>query len=134
MNDHNGYPSGSTGLVQQKLKKYPKRKKPTEYKLPFLKDLIKGKHDIDVVLMAGGGGFNAVEEDAILMNKICGHRIYENNAPYEQTKFPYANKLRVIEKLEFAKVSYVILSVVDHDKVIREIVNSSDPKLVGLKY
>ena len=54
----------------------------------YLKDVVKGKHNVDVVLMAGGGGFNAVEEDAKTMNKVCGHRIYENRAPYDQTKFP----------------------------------------------
>ena len=125
---------GSTGLEQQKAKRYSPKKKPSEYKLPYLKDIVKGKHNVDVVLMAGGGGFNAVEEDAKIMNKICGHRIYENNAPYDQTKFPYSNKLSVINKLEKAKIKYVILSVVNHENVIREIVNASDTKLIGLKY
>ena len=125
---------GSTGLEQQKAKRYPTKRKPTEYKLPYLKDIIEGKHNVDVVLIAGGGGFNAVEEDAKTMNKVCGHRIYENRAPYDQTKFPYSNVLSVIEKLEAVNIKYAILSVVDHDNVIREIVHASDNKLLGLKY
>tara|TARA_X000000368_G_C22395507_1_gene435148 strand:- start:66 stop:467 length:402 start_codon:yes stop_codon:yes gene_type:complete len=127
------YQGGSTGLEQQKAKRYPQKRKPSEYKLPNLKDTIKGKHDVDVVLMAGGGGYTAVEEDAKTMNKVCGHKIFDNQ-PYEQTRFFYNGKSSVIKKLEEASLNYVILDVVDHDNVIREIVHSSNQKLIGLKY
>ena len=128
------YQGGSTGLEQQKAKRFPNKRKKSEYKLPYLKETIKGLYNIDLVLMAGGGGFNAVEEDAKTMNKVCGHNIYENNAPYDQTKFPYINKSSVIKKLEEANIKYVILDVVDHDNIIREITYSSNKKLLGMQF
>ena len=57
------FQGGSTGLVQQKLKSYPPKTKPSEYVYPSIKEQIKKKYDIDLVLIAGGPGFNAVEED-----------------------------------------------------------------------
>ena len=46
------YKGGSTGLVQQKSKTYPAKQKPSEYIYPFIKEQIKGKYNIDLVLMA----------------------------------------------------------------------------------
>ena len=71
------YQGGSTGLEQQKAKRYPQKIKPSEYKYPFIKEQIKNNYDIDLVLMAGGIGFNAVEEDAELMKREFNHKIHE---------------------------------------------------------
>ena len=130
------FQGGSTGLVQQKLKSYPPKRKPSEYIYPSIKDQIKNKYDIDLVLIAGGPGFNAVEEDAKLMNKEFGHKIHDSggNSPYEKTTFPYSLKDKMIKKIEKTNIKYVILSVVDHDNVIREIVESSNSKLIGLEF
>ena len=38
---------GSTGLVQQKVKSYPQKRKPTEYYYIDVKDSIKSKSDIE---------------------------------------------------------------------------------------
>ena len=67
---------GSTGLEQQKAKRYPQKLKPAEYKYPFIKEEVKKNHDIDLVFMAGGiVGYHCVEEDAEYMkkkfDKIC---------------------------------------------------------------
>ena len=35
-------------------------KKPSEYIYPFIKEQIKKKYNIDLVMLAGGVGFNAV--------------------------------------------------------------------------
>jgi DNA mismatch repair ATPase MutS len=130
------FQGGSTGLVQQKSKSYPPKRKPTEYVYLSIKKQIKDKYDIDLVLIAGGPGFNAFEEDAKLMNKEFGHKIHDQGgiAPYNITTFPYVAKKSMIKKIEEKSIKYVILSVVDHDNVIREIVESSDKKLIGLPF
>jgi len=130
------FQGGSTGLVQQKTKSYPPKRKPTEYVYPSIKKQIKDKYDIDLVLIAGGPGFNAFEEDAQLMNREFGHKIHDKGgtAPYNITTFPYMIKKSMIKKIEEKGIKYVLLSVVDHDNVIREIVESSDKKLIGLQF
>ena len=130
------FQGGSTGLVQQKTKSYPTKKKPTEYVYLSIKKQIKDKYDIDLVLIAGGIGFSAFEEDAELMNKEFDHKIHDQggNAPYNMTTFRYMVKKPVIKKIEEKGIKYVLLSVVDHDNVIREIVESSDKKLIGLQF
>ena len=130
------FQGGSTGLVQQKTKSYPPKRKPTEYVYPSIKKQIKDKYDIDLVLIAGGPGFNAFEEDAKLMNKEFDHKIHDQggSAPYNITTFPYVAKKSMIKKIEGKGIKYVLLSVVDHDNVIREIVESSNSELIGLQF
>jgi len=130
------YKGGSTGLVQQRSKTYPAKQKPSEYIYPFIKEQIKGKYNIDLVLMAGGIGFNAVEEDAELMKKEFGHKIHDRggNSPYYMTTFFYRHVDTMIKKIESKNIKYAILSVVDHDNVIREVVYSSDKKLIGEQF
>ena len=130
------FQGGSTGLVQQKSKTYPPKRKPTEYVYPSIKKQIKDKYDIDLVLIAGGPGFNAVEEDSKLMNKEFGHKIHDSGgtSPYNKTTFPYVAKKSMIKKIEGKGIKYVLLSVLDHDNVIREIVESSNSELIGLQF
>ena len=130
------FQGGSTGLVQQKSKTYPPKRKPTEYVYPSIKKQIKDKYDIDLVLIAGGPGFNAVEEDSKLMNREFGHKIHDSGgtSPYNKTTFPYVAKKSMVKKIEEKDIKYVILSVVDHDNVIREIVESSNKELIGLQF
>ena len=130
------FQGGSTGLVQQKSKSYPPKRKSTEYVYPSIKKRIKSKYDIDLVLIAGGPGFNAVEEDSKLMNKEFGHKIHDSGgtSPYNKTTFPYVAKKSMVKKIEEKDIKYVILSVVDHDNVIREIVESSNSELIGLQF
>lgn len=45
-----------------------------------------------------------------------------------------SNKLMPRKKIEDKGIKYVLLSVVDHDNVIREIVESSDGELIGLQF
>jgi len=40
----------------------------------------------------------------------------------------------MVKKIEEKDIKYVILSVVDHDNVIREIVESSNKELIGLQF
>jgi len=40
----------------------------------------------------------------------------------------------MVKKIEEKDIKYVILSVVDHDNVIREIVESSNSELIGLQF
>ena len=130
------FQGGSTGLVQQKSKTYPPKRKPTEYVYPSIKKQIKDKYDIDLVLIAGGPGFNAVEEDSKLMNREFGHKIHDSGgtSPYNKTTFPYVAKKSMIKKIEGKGIKYVLLSVLDHDNVIREIVESSNSELIGLQF
>jgi len=130
------FQGGSTGLVQQKSKSYPPKRKPAEYVYTSIKKQIKDKYDIDLVLIAGGPGFSAFEEDAELMNKEFGHKIHDQGgrAPYNMTTFRYMVKKPVIKKIEEKGIKYVLLSVVDHDNVIREIVESSNKELIGLQF
>jgi len=130
------FQGGSTGLVQQKTKSYPPKRKPTEYVYLSIKKQIKDKYDVDLVLIAGGIGFSAFEEDAELMNKEFGHKIHDTggHAPYNMTTFRYMIKKPMIKKIEEKGIKYVLLSVVDHDNVIREIVESSDSELIGLQF
>ena len=130
------FQGGSTGLVQQKTKSYPTKKKPTEYVYLSIKKQIKDKYDIDLVLIAGGIGFSAFEEDAELMNKEFGHKVHDKggHAPYNMTTFRYMIKKPMIKKIEEKGIKYVLLSVVDHDNVIREIVESSDSEVIGLQF
>jgi len=96
------FQGGSTGLVQQKSKSYPPKRKSTEYVYPSIKKQIKDKYDIDLVLIAGGPGFNAVEEDSKLMNKEFGHKIHDSGgtSPYNKTTFPYVAKKSMVKKIE----------------------------------
>ena len=130
------FQGGSTGLVQQKTKSYPPKRKPTEYVYLSIKKQIKDKYDIDLVLIAGGLGFSAFEEDAELMNKEFGHKIHDKggHAPYNMTTFRYMIKKPMLKKIKEKGIKYVLLSVVDHDNVIREIVESSDGELIGLQF
>jgi len=130
------FQGGSTGLVQQKIRSYPPKRKPSEYVYPDIKNQIKKKYDIDLVLIAGGPGFSAVEEDSELMNKEFGYKIHDSGgrSPYNMTTFPYMIKDSMIKKIEQKNIKYALLSVVDHENVIREIVASSNRKLVGLQF
>ena len=47
---------GSTGLEQQKAKRYPQKLKPAEFKYPFIKEEVKKNHDIDLVFITLHGG------------------------------------------------------------------------------
>ena len=127
---------GSTGLEQQKSKSYPRKQKPSEYIYPFIKEQIKKKYNVDLVMMAGGVGFNAVEEDAELMNREFGHKIHDNGgaSPYQMTTYPYMHIEKLVQKIEEKNLKYAILSVVDHDNVIREVVFSSEKKLIGEQF
>ena len=93
-------PGGSTGLVQQGMKPYPPESKSTEPILPWIKDNIKKEFNIDVVLMAGGIGYSAVEEDAEFMNRNFGNKIHDvgGTRPYVVTTTNYYGKKEMIEK------------------------------------
>ena len=132
------FQGGSTGLVQQKIKpQKPASSRYKEYVLPSIKDEIKKKYDIELVLIGGGpAGFSAVEEDAELMHKEFGHKIHDvgGTRPYNLTTFPYVAKIHMIKKLKKKGIKYALLSVVDKDNVIRQVTESSDSNLVGEKY
>jgi len=130
------FQGGSTGLKQQRFKSYPPKQKPSEYIYPFIKEQIKKKYNVDLVLMAGGFGFNAVEEDAQLMKKEFEHKIHDNGgtSPYQMTTYPYRYIDKLVQKIEEKNLKYAILSVVDHENVIREVVFSSEKKLIGEKF
>ena len=70
------------------------------------------------------------------MNKEFGHKIHDSGgtSPYNKTTFPYVAKKSMVKKIEEKDIKYVILSVVDHDNVIREIVESSNSELIGLQF
>ena len=130
------YQGGSTGLEQQKAKRYPKKRKPAQYKYPSIKEAIKRNYDIELVVMAGGIGFHSVEEDAEFMKKKYGHKTHDSGgrAPYIMSTFPYGGLEAMVSKFNRDKIKYAVLSVVDSKNVIREIVESSDKKLLGLKF
>lgn len=87
-------------------------------------------------MMAGGVGFNAVEEDAELMNREFGHKIHDmgGTSPYKITTYPYMHIEKLVQKIEEKNLKYAVLSVVDHDNVIREVVFSSEKKLIGEQF
>ena len=127
---------GSTGLVQQKVKSYPQKRKPTEYYYIDVKDTIKSKSDIELVLIAGGINFHTFEEDARLMNKEFGHKIHDQGgyAPYNMTSFRKSLREVMIRKIKSRDIKYALVDIVDSQKMIREIVDSSDKDLIGLKF
>ena len=111
--------------------------------LPAIKNHIKEKHSIDLVLMAGGSlGYSAVEEDAELMHSKFGHKLHDvgGTRPYMLTTVPYPIIDKIIEKLKRRGLSYAVLNVLekDHrhikDVVMREVIKSSDRQLIGLKF
>ena len=102
-----------------------------DYIYPGIKDEIKNKYDIDLVLMAGHTGFNAEEEDADFMNKEFGHRIY--GSAYDMTTLSHRHIEKFIAKLVDLNIKYVVLSIVDRENMIRQVVNSSDEGLLGLQ-
>ena len=62
--------------------------------LPSIKNQIKEKHSIDVVLLAGGSlGYSAVEEDAELMHSKFGHKLHDvgGTRPYMLTTVAIPN-------------------------------------------
>ena len=130
------YQGGSTGLEQQKAKRYPPKRKPSEYKYPFIKDEIKKSYDIELVVMGGGIGFHCVEEDAELMKKKYGKKTHDRGgkSPYLISTFPYGEIKSMVNEFDKDKIKYVILNVVDKENAIREIVKSSNEKLIGLQY
>ena len=110
--------------------------KPSEYIYPFIKEQIKKKYNVDLVMSAGGLGFNAVEEDAELMNREFGHKISDKGgkSPYPITIYPYKHIDKLVQEIEEKNLKYAILSVVDHDNVIREVVLSSEKELIGEQF
>tara|TARA_B100000029_G_C17029622_1_gene761699 strand:- start:132 stop:542 length:411 start_codon:yes stop_codon:yes gene_type:complete len=130
------FQGGSTGLVQQKTKAYSLKIKPGEYKLPFLKDQMKKIHKVDVVLMMDHIGYSSVEEDAELIHKVFKYEIHDANGrrPYLMTTAPHNFINHLSKTLEEKDIKYVMLKIVSKDPIIREIVKSSDTKLIGLQY
>tara|TARA_Y100001970_G_C14190789_1_gene835258 strand:+ start:850 stop:1254 length:405 start_codon:yes stop_codon:yes gene_type:complete len=130
------YQGGATGLEQQKAKRYPEKRKPSEYKYPSIKEAVKKNHDIELVFMGGGFGYHCVEEDAEYMKNHYSSKVHDRGgtAPYNMCTFPYGDIKNKVSDFERDKVKYAILRVVDSKKGIREIVESSDKRLIGLKF
>ena len=72
----------------------------------------------------------------ITNREMFGHKIHDSSgkSPYDMTTFRYHIKDSMIKKIENANIKYVLLDVVNHGPVIREIVASSDKKLIGSQF
>ena len=127
---------GSTGLEQQKAKRYPQKRKTVEYKYPSIKEEVKKIYDIDLVFMGGGIGYHCVEEDAEYMKKKFNSKNHDRGgyAPYKMCTVPYGSIKGWVNKFSKEKIKFVFLKVFDSKNGIREVVESSDRKLIGLKF
>jgi hypothetical protein len=70
------------------------------------------------------------------MNKEFGHKIHDQGGSisYNITTFSYVAHKSMIKKIEGKGIKYVLLSVVDHDHVIRETVDFSNKELIGFQF
>ena len=132
------FQGGSTGLVQQKLKSYPpKSENPKEeHEYISIKDNIKKQYDIDIVCMAGGPkGYNVVDEDSELLNKEFEWGYSNKNVPYHHANLKYSYMKYWIKEFKKKDIKYAFLNVIPDTKpVMREVVASSDSKLIGKKF
>ena len=105
-----------------------------KYILRNLKDEIKAKNNIEVVLIGTNVGYKAIDEDAIFLEKEFNLKSYKQseNSPTTVTiSFEFLNLY--IRKFKEIEISYVFLSIVD-ENMTREITHSSDINLIGLTF
>ena len=103
---------GSTGLVQQNLKSYPKKpKKPKEeYVYIFIKDTLKKKF----------GSKKPTD--------------YDGRMPYILTWIHEFKIKSMIKEFQKENIKYAILDIVPNtDPVMRKVTASSDPSTIGFK-
>ena len=86
--------------------------------------------------MGGGVGYHCVEEDAEYMKKKFNSKNHDmgGNAPYKICTVPYGSIKGWVNKFSKEKIKFVFLKVFDSKNGIREVVESSDRKLIGLKF
>ena len=131
---------GSTGLVQQKLKKYP-AKKPQVGIIKGIKDFLKSQYRCDLVLIQVGFYIEIIEEDAKYFKDEFGLKIHDagGTRSYDVTGFPKENGLAKYQKiLDERKVCYCLVEQIEGgkgNKVIREVTYSScNKKALGLVF
>ena len=129
---------GSTGLVQQKLKKYPP-KKPKAGILKEIKDSLKSQYGCDLVLIQAGYTMNIIEEDAKYFEKEFNFKSHDRGgrAPYIICGFAKNSGLKKYQKLlDERKVCYCLVEQIDGGggkPVTREVTFSScNEKALGL--
>ena len=131
---------GSTGLVQQKLKKYPP-KKPKVGIIKGIKDFLKSQYRCDLVLIQVGFYIEIIEEDAKYFKNEFGLKIHDagGTRSYDVAGFPKEKGLAKYQKiLDERKVCYCLVEQIEDckdKKVIREVTHSScNKKALGLVF
>ncbi len=100
------YQGGSTGLVQQSKKIYPKNKPPKSL-LIHIKNICKKEFFVDIVAIQSGAFFNFVEEDADYTQK---HLALKNiGINFSQTGVPVSSLNLLIKQLISLNVIFCIL-------------------------
>ena len=100
--------------------------------LKELKEEVKNKTNVELVLIATNVGFRAIDEDAEFMANEFNLKTYRHSekGPLTLTiSFDYLYLYK--NKLDEIKMSYAFLSIVDDD-ITREIQHASDTNLVGM--
>jgi len=126
---------GQTGMVQTKLKKYPKKNYVKDYVYPGIKNLVKSNYKhIDIVFIHGlTSRYYVVEEDAQFIHALDSTKEYVENISYFRTSIGKGEKDKFIKKLKKRNKGYVFLDMVlpKTDPIMRVIVDSSDKNLIG---
>jgi len=129
------FQGGGTGSVQQNLKNYPKKKFRGNHVYPGIKNTIKAKYKhIDIVFMHGlSTRYYVAEEDAELIHKLDSDKEYRENISYFLTSIRRDEKKEFTKKLVEKNKGYVFMDMKKPltDPVMRVIVDSSDPELIG---
>lgn len=127
---------GAPGLLQQKIKDYPKFNK-VDYVYPEIKNSVKSLSKVDIVFIGAGIGYCTVEEDAELLHKKYGHQYVNkfDNHPYYETRCGKMYIDALIKKIEKEGLNYALLEIIRYEKpVLREIIKASDRKLIGKQF
>ena len=132
------YQGGSPGLIQQSqktVKKFLSKEKNSIQR--EIQETLKGIYKFDLVLMQIGSFYNAIEEDAIFINKEFGiKKVQPGNWTFEVASIHKAHINKYIEKLKIMNKTFCILEQkeISPRKFERTVVISTSQEAIGITF
>ena len=132
------YQGGSTGLVQQNkrtIKEFQSKEKNSIQR--EIHESLKGMYKFDLIFIQIGSFYNAIEEDAIFINKEFGiKKVQPGNWTFEVASIHKAHINRYIEKLKIMNKTFCVLEQkeVSPKKFERTVVISTSQEALGITF
>ena len=127
------YQGGSTGLEQQRAKRYPTSQK--KGVMAHITDSLNKDFDFDLILIQSGSFYYAIDDGAEFLKKHFAFKLYGNN--HYTASFPLKGLNKYTKLLDGMKVNYCIadqLEKKEDGKVIRVVSFSTIPGADGLLF